>query len=75
LSRHDNCIIVATAISIETFSLFMLSMLANGPELSCGADNYTNVLPELRSRIGGALLLQIHFFARSEKPLQLQPSA
>ena len=26
----------------------------NGPELSCGADNYTNVLSAMRSNIGGA---------------------
>ena len=47
----------------------------NGPELSCGVTTFTNVLPKLRFRIGGALLLLTDFLARSEKPLQLQPSA
>jgi hypothetical protein len=47
----------------------------NGPELSCGAENYTNVLSEPRSNIGGAWLLQIHFLARREFAPELQPSA
>jgi hypothetical protein len=47
----------------------------NGPELSCGADNFTYVLSAMRSNIGGAWLLQIHFFARSEFVPKLQPSA
>ena len=32
------------------------SLLPNGPELSCGADNFPYVLSEHRFRIGGAMI-------------------